>query len=67
MQTSKHPILKGIGATVIIVAMIALGIAAGTFALTPYGSKSEVIWSEFRQTDDIDTICHGKKRFFLFS
>ena len=56
---AKHPILKGIGAAVIIVAMIALGIAAGTFALAPYGSKSEVIWSEFRQTDDIDTICLG--------
>ena len=56
---AKHPILKGIGAAIVIVAMIALGISAGTFALAPYGSKSEVIWSEFRQTDDIDTICLG--------
>ena len=29
---AKHPILKGIGAAIVIVAMIALGISAGTFA-----------------------------------
>ncbi|MBO4352831.1 MAG: hypothetical protein J5818_04990 [Eggerthellaceae bacterium] len=51
--------MKGLVSAIVIVAVIALGIAAGTFALAPYGSKSEVVWSEFRQTDDIDTICLG--------
>lgn len=58
MRTS-NPIVKGLVSGVIIIALIALGIAAGTFAMSPYGSKSQVVWSEFRQTEDIDTLCLG--------
>ena len=32
-------------------------IAAVSF--TPYGSKSQLIWSEFRQQENLDTICVG--------
>ena len=67
MRTSKtrsagsenRPITRIIASAVIIVAILALGIAAGTFVMTPYGSKSQVVWDEFRHTETIDTLCIG--------
>lgn len=29
------------------------------FALVPYGTKSEIMWTDYRQTDDIDTVVMG--------
>lgn len=56
---AKHSVARKVVSAIVIVAIIALGISAGTFVMTPYGSKSQVVWSEFRQTESIDTLCLG--------
>lgn len=50
---------RRLGALVIVFALIAAAVAAFTFALCPYGSRSQVVWSEFRATDKVDAVCLG--------
>lgn len=50
---------RRLGALVIVFALIAAAVAAFTFALCPYGSRSQVVWSEFRKQNSLDTVCIG--------
>ena len=56
MRTSN---LRKILAVVIILAIVGLGINVATFFLTPYGSKSELMWHDFRETEGLDTVALG--------
>ena len=40
-------------------ALIGVAVGATAFALCPYGSKSQVAWTEYRAQDSIDTLCIG--------
>ena len=56
MRTSKrNPFVSAL----VIVAMIVLCVQAANFVLTPYGMKSQVVWSEFRQQENLDAVCLG--------
>lgn len=50
---------RRIGAFVVVFAIIAAAVAAASFALCPYGSRSQVLWTEFRNQDKLDTVCLG--------
>ena len=39
--------------------VIALCVMAASFAMTPYGQKSQVIWDEFRHQEGLDAVCLG--------
>ena len=45
-------------ALAVIVFAVAVNYAI-SFALVPYGSKSEVMWNDFRQTEDLDMVFLG--------
>ena len=56
MRTSKrNPIISA----VIIVLMVALCLQVTYLVLSPYGQKSELVWSEFRQEQALDAVCLG--------
>jgi len=54
MRTSKK-ILN----VVILLAMLGVFLTATAFSFTPYGSKSQLIWDEFRKQEQIDTVAIG--------
>lgn len=51
--------MKRIAAAVVILAIVAAGVFAVKFMLYPYGSKSEVSWTELRKQENLDTVCLG--------
>ena len=54
MRTSRKML-----SLLIVIVTIAACVAAASFVLKPYGSKSQIIWSDFRQQENIDTLCIG--------
>ena len=64
-ESPKRPPITGkrafkcIFAVVATLAFVALLNAAVTFVLDPFGSKSQVIWHEYFQEEEIDTVFFG--------
>ncbi len=56
MRTSK---LKAVIAVVLGLALFAACNAAVSFALEPYGSKSELTWSDYHKQQGVDTVIVG--------
>lgn len=51
--------VKSVISAAVVIAIVALSVYAVNFALYPYGSKSEVMWSEYRNEDSINAVCLG--------
>lgn len=54
MRTSR----KILSLAVVLLTIVAC-ITFAAISFTPYGSKSQLIWNEFRQQENLDTICVG--------
>ena len=52
-------IFKKIAAVVGFVAAVALVNCAFTFALDPYGSKSQIMWNDYKQQDELNMVIVG--------
>ena len=51
----RHPLLSG----VVVLAVIALAVFVASLVFVPYGSKSQLMWHEFRQQENLDMVCIG--------
>ena len=58
-STKGHTGMRTVISVVVVFAVLAAAVFAVTFALYPYGSKSEVSWSEFRKQQGLDAVCVG--------
>ena len=57
MQTSKK-ISTALKALIVLVMVVALN-GALTFVFEPYGSKSQIMWTDYRQQENLDTVFVG--------
>lgn len=51
--------LRKVAALIVVFAILAAAVGAVSFALCPYGSKSQVAWTEYRNEDQLDALCIG--------
>ena len=57
MQISKK--IKGIAIGLLTLLVVIAGVQLTSFVMVPYGSKSQVMWSEFNKQENLDTVIIG--------
>lgn len=58
----SNRVLRAILSAPVILVIIYACIQAAAFALMPYGSKSELMWHDYREQTDLDTIAIGSSQ-----
>lgn len=59
MSESAHKTARKILGAIVALAIVIVSVNVTAFALCPAGSKSEVVWTEYRNQESLDTIILG--------